>query len=300
MSLNAATIDEIGDVVTVEKSSSLWKDAMRRLMKNRMAVVSMVFLAVCVLLALATPLIAPYSFESIDYNLIGQTPSFAHPFGTDTLGRDQFTRILYGMRISLAVGAIATVVSIFIGITWGAVAGFLGGKVDYIMMRFVDILYSLPYMVFVILLMTIFGRNIYILFFALGAVQWLTMSRIVRGQVLSLKHKEFVEAARSIGLRKRAILFQHIIPNTLGPVIIYTTLTVPRIILEEAFLSFLGLGVQSPMTSLGVLTSEGAQVMDLYPWLIIFPGLTLAAILFALNFFGDGLRDALDPRMGRD
>lgn len=300
MTLNATTVDEIGDIVGTEKSSNLWKDAARRLMKNRMAVVSFVLLAACVILAIFTPLITPYSFEAIDYHLIGQAPSGSHWFGTDVLGRDQLTRTLYGMRISLTVGAIATVVSFCIGITWGAIAGFAGGKTDYVMMRFVDILYSLPYMFFVIILMTIFGRNIYNLFLALGAVQWLTMSRIVRGQVLSLKHKEFVEAAFSIGLSRRAILFKHIIPNTLGPVIIYVTLTIPRIILEEAFLSFLGLGVQPPMASLGSLASDGAQAMEMYPWLIFFPGLTLAAILFALNYLGDGLRDALDPRMGRD
>jgi oligopeptide transport system permease protein len=300
MTINATTVDDAGHMVAPEKSSSLWKDAARRLAKNRMAVASLVFLSVCIILAIFTPWVAPYSFEAIDYNLIGQAPSLAHWFGTDVLGRDLFTRVLHGMRISLTVGAIATVVSFCIGITWGAVAGFAGGKVDYVMMRFVDIMYSLPYMFFVIILMTIFGRNIYNLFLALGAVQWLTMSRIVRGQVLSLKHKEFVEAAFSIGLSRGAILFRHIIPNTLGPVIIYTTLTIPRIILEEAFLSFLGLGVQSPMASLGSLASDGAQAMEMYPWLIIFPGLTLAAILFALNYLGDGLRDALDPRMGRE
>ncbi len=300
MTMNVTTIDESGHIVIPEKSSSLWKDAARRLMKNKMAVVSLLFLTICVILAVATPLVAPYGFDAIDYNLIGQAPSWSHWFGCDVLGRDQLTRTLFGMRISLTVGAIATLVSFCIGITWGAVAGFLGGRVDYVMMRFVDIMYSLPYMFFVIILMTIFGRNIYNLFLALGAVQWLTMSRIVRGQVLSLKHKEFVEAAYSIGLSRGAILFRHIIPNTLGPVIIYTTLTIPRIILEEAFLSFLGLGVQPPMASLGSLASDGAQAMEMYPWLIIFPGLTLAAILFALNYLGDGLRDALDPRMGRE
>ena len=282
---------------TPERASSLGRDAARRLMKNKMAVVSSVFLTICILAAIVTPWVAPYEFDAIDYNLIGQAPSFSHWFGTDVLGRDLLTRVLYGMRISLAVGAIATVVSFCIGITWGAVAGFVGGKVDYCMMRFVDIMYSLPYMFFVIILMTIFGRNIFNLFLALGAVQWLTMSRIVRGQVLSLKHKEFVEAARSIGLPRFQILFRHIVPNTLGPVIIYVTLTVPRIILEEAFLSFLGLGVQAPMASLGSLASDGAQSMEMYPWLIIAPGLVLALILFALNYLGDGLRDALDPRV---
>jgi oligopeptide transport system permease protein len=290
----------VATVQPLEKGTSLWQDAWYRLVRNRAALASALYVLILVLLALAAPLIVPYAFDEINYADIGVSPGWAHWFGADILGRDQWTRCLYGLRISLAVGLIATVVSFCIGITWGAVAGFLGGKVDYVMMRFVDVLYALPYMIFVIILMTIFGRDIYILFFALGAVQWLTMSRIVRGQVLSLKHKEFVEAARSIGLKKRAILFRHIVPNTLGPVIIYTTLTIPRIILEEAFLSFLGLGVQPPMASLGSLAADGAQGMEMFPWLIIFPGLTLAAILFALNYLGDGLRDALDPRVGKD
>ncbi|MBI2346628.1 MAG: ABC transporter permease [Deltaproteobacteria bacterium] len=276
----------------LEKGTSLWIDAWHRLRRNWMAVASgilVLFLAV-----------APYGFDAIDPARIGQMPSWRHWFGTDILGRDLLTRVLFGLRISLAVGVTATAVSLVIGVGWGGIAGLLGGKVDYIMMRFVDILYSLPYMFFVIILMTIFGRNIVLLFFALGAVQWLTMSRIVRGQVLSLKHKEFVEAARAVGLRRRTILVRHLLPNTLGPVIIYMTLTIPRIILEEAFLSFLGLGVQPPMASLGSLTSDGAQSMEIYPWLIIFPSVVLATLLFAINYLGDGLRDALDPRIRKE
>ncbi|MDO8527167.1 MAG: ABC transporter permease [Deltaproteobacteria bacterium] len=283
--------------VELEKGVSLWRDAWIRLTRNKMAVASLCLIVLFALLALFGPSLAPYPFDAIDFNRIGQSPSWKHWFGTDELGRDLFTRVLFGLRISMAVGLVATCVSLVIGVSWGSVAGYMGGKIDSAMMRFVDIMYSLPYMFFVIILMTVFGRNIVNMFFALGAVQWLTMSRIVRGQIMSLKHKEFVEAARSIGLKKRSIIFRHLIPNTMGPIVIYITLTIPNVILTEAFLSFLGLGVQAPMASLGSLTSDGAQGMEMFPWLIIFPGLVLALLLFSLNYLGDGLRDALDPRM---
>lgn len=297
-----ATIDTetTGREEALEQGTSLWQDAWYRLRRNRMAALSLGIVLFFGILALITPWIVPYEFDAIDYELIGQVPTWAHWFGCDDLGRDLFTRVLFGMRVSITVGLVATAVSMCIGVVWGSVAGYLGGTADYFMMRVVDILYSLPYMFFVIILMTIFGRNIYILFLALGAVSWLTMARIVRGQVLSLKHKEFIEAARSIGLGTPAIIFRHLIPNCLGPVVIYVTLTIPRVILEEAFLSFLGLGVQAPMASLGSLTSDGAQSMELYPWLLIFPSVVLATLLFAMNYLGDGLRDALDPRMRKE
>jgi ABC-type dipeptide/oligopeptide/nickel transport system permease subunit len=220
--------------------------------------------------------------------------------GTDQLGRDLLTRLIYGGRISLAVGLLATLVSFFIGVSWGATAGYVGGKVDNVMMRIVDVMYGLPFIFLVILLMVVFGRNIILLFIALGAVQWLTMARIVRGQVISLKSQEFVEAAQTIGVSKPAIIFRHLIPNALGPIIVYATLTVPAVMLEEAFLSFLGLGVQAPQTSWGALASEGRQVMEMAPWMIVFPGLALAITLLSLNFLGDGLRDALDPQLRKD
>lgn len=279
------------------EGTSLWRDAWKRLFKNKAAVASLIFVSSLAILALLTPWIVPYPYDAIQYDQIGLAPSLSHWFGTDTLGRDLLSRCLFGLRISLAIGLVATLVSFIIGVSWGATAGYLGGMTDSVMMRFVDSLYALPYMFFVIILMTVFGRNIVLLFVALGAVQWLTMARIVRGQIISLRQKEFVEAAHSIGAKSSSIIFKHLVPNALGPIIVYTTLTVPNVILQEAFLSFLGLGVQAPMASLGSLASDGAQAMELYPWLILFPGLLLVLLLFALNYLGDGLRDALDPRM---
>jgi oligopeptide transport system permease protein len=227
-------------------------------------------------------------------------PAWQHWLGTDIFGRDLLTQILYGGRISLAVGFMATAVALLIGVTWGAIAGYFGGRVDAIMMRLVDILYALPFMIFIVLLMVVFGRNLLLLFLAIGAVEWLTMARIMRAQVQTLRHQEFVEAAISLGLSPWAIIRRHVVPNALGPIIVYTTLTIPSVMLLEAFLSFLGLGVQPPQTSWGLLISYGAESMEEYPWLLIFPGLALTVTLFALNFLGDGLRDALDVRGAGD
>ncbi|MEK0081681.1 oligopeptide ABC transporter permease OppC [Benzoatithermus flavus] len=277
---------------------SLWQDARRRLFRNRAAVVSMVVLALITAAAILAPWLSPYAFDEINWDLIAAPPDLAtgHWFGTDNNGRDLFVRVLYGARVSLAVGVAATLVSLVIGVLYGAVAGFVGGKVDEAMMRFVDILYSLPFMFFVIILMVVFGRNIFLLFIALGAVEWLTMARIVRGQTLSVKRKEFIEAAHAAGVSNWRIVLRHIIPNVLGPVVVYVTLTVPEVIITESFLSFLGLGVQEPYTSWGVLISEGAGQMESAPWMLIFPAIFLAVTLFAFNFIGDGLRDALDPK----
>jgi oligopeptide transport system permease protein len=277
---------------------SLWQDARRRLFRNHAAVVSMVVLALITLAAILAPWLSPHPFDEIYWDRIGMPPDFAnaHWFGTDNNGRDLFVRVLYGARVSLAVGVAATLVSLVIGVVYGAVSGFLGGKVDEAMMRFVDILYSLPFMFFVIILMVVFGRNIVLLFIALGAVEWLTMARIVRGQTLSVKRKEFIEAAHAAGVSNWRIVRRHIIPNVLGPVVVYVTLTVPEVIITESFLSFLGLGVQEPYTSWGVLISEGAGQMESAPWMLIFPASFLAVTLFCFNFIGDGLRDALDPK----
>jgi len=279
------------------EGTSLWRDAWRRLRKNRMAVASAAVLLAIVLFCAVGPWLVPYSFDEQDLEYGARGPSAAHWFGTDLHGRDLLVRTMHGGRISLAVGLAATLVSLTIGVSYGAIAGYFGGRIDAILMRLVDVLYTLPFMFVVILFLVLFGRSIVLLFVALGAVSWLTMARIVRGQVLSLKQSEFVDAARAAGVSDLAIVFRHLVPNALGPIIVYATLTVPRVMLEEAFLSYLGLGVQPPMASWGLLVSDGANNMVLHPHLLIFPGLLLTLTLFSLNFLGDGLRDALDPRM---
>jgi oligopeptide transport system permease protein len=279
------------------KGRSLWDDARRRLLRNRAAVGSMILLAVLVVAAIVGPYLTPYSYDAINKNDVWAPPlTSGHLLGADSLGRDLLARLLIGLRVSLAIGVVATAVSLVIGVAWGATAGYIGGRLDEVMMRFVDVLYSLPFIFFVILLMVTFGRNFILIFLAIGAVEWLTMSRIVRGQTLSLKQKEFIEAARAAGLSPAAIIGRHIVPNLLGPVVIYVTLTIPAVILAESFLSFLGMGVQEPLTSLGTLISAGAQDMDLAPWLLIFPSVVMVATLMAFNFIGDGLRDAIDPK----
>ncbi len=286
--------------ITVEPGSSLWRDAWLRLGKNRLAMLSLVILLIITLTAIMAPWLTPYSYEIQDLDLGATPPSAQHWLGTDTFGRDLLTRILYGGQVSMMVGFIATAVALCIGVIWGTIAGYLGGRVDAFMMRFVDILYALPFTIFIILLMVVFGRSMLLLFLAIGAVEWLTMARIVRGQVLSIKRQEFIEAAVAMGLSRRRIIFRHLIPNVLGPIIVYTTLTIPSVILLESFLSFLGLGVQPPQSSWGLLISYGVETMEEYPWLLVFPGFALSITLFALNFLGDGLRDALDPRMAKD
>lgn len=284
----------------VEAGVSLWKDAWHRLSRNRLSLASLYILIALVLICVVGPWFSPYTNTEQNLKLASSPPSTRHWLGTDTLGRDLFTRIMHGGRVSLMVGLCATVVSLTIGVIYGAISAFLGGKTDAVMMRFVDIMYALPFTVFVILLMVFFGRNFILLFVAIGAVEWLTMARIVRGQVNSLRRKEFIEAAVALGLRKRRIIFRHLLPNVLGTIIVYATLTIPAVMLLEAFLSFLGLGVQPPMSSWGLLIKEGADRMEECPWMLIFPGSTFAVTLFSLNFLGDGLRDALDPRTSKD
>lgn len=309
-----------------EKGSSLWKDAYQRLVKNKAAVASFFFVVFTVFVSVLGPWLSPYSMEEQDYDRVNHPPvvtdiagfektSFvalypedfvqigplyfnkAHPFGTDDLGRDLLVRVLEGGRVSLMVGFLAAIVSLIIGVLFGSIAGYVGGRLDNWMMRFVDTLYALPYMFFVIVLMAMLGRSFYLLFIAIGAVSWLTTARIVRGQVISLKNSEFVEAAHSCGTGHLTIIVKHLIPNTIGPIIIYFSLIVPRVMLEEAFLSFLGLGVQAPMASWGALVRDGQNYLTQYPWMVIFPGVALTLTLFSLNFFGDGLRDALDPKL---
>jgi oligopeptide transport system permease protein len=313
-----------GDVRSAERGetevlagTSLWKDAWRRLLRNKLAVFGMVVVGVIILLSLVGPPVIrlttgfTYDFIPSETALNKAFPPFqnprgdfswTHPMGTDTAGRDLLARVLIGGRISLMVGIISTIVSLIIGVTYGATAGYLGGKVDAVLMRVVDVLYSLPYMMIIIVLLAFFGGRspmgqLVLLFIALGAVSWLTMARIVRGQVISLKNQEFVLAARATGVSTAKIIFKHLVPNALGPVIVYATLTIPSVMLQEAFLSFLGLGVQPPLASWGSLASEGIQNIAIFPWQLIFPGVTMALTLFSLNFLGDGLRDALDPQM---
>lgn len=269
---------------------------LRRLRANRLAVVGGVYLAVLVVLAVAGPWLCPYPYDRVNLPDALMPPSSEHWLGTDSLGRDLLARLLFGARVSLAVGVVATLVSLVIGVSYGAIAGYAGGRVDNVMMRVVDVLYGLPFMFLVILIVMVAGRSMVNLFIALGAVQWLTTARIVRGQVRSLKEQEFVEAARALGVRAPVLIFRHIVPNLLGVVIVYATLNVPAVMLQEAFLSFLGLGVQHPMPSWGTLIAEGARSMEVCPWLMVFPGVTFSLTLLSLNFLGDGLRDALDPQ----
>ena len=288
------------------KGRSQWVDARARLLRNRAAMASIVILGIIVFLAMFAPLLSPYAYDEVNYDLISCAPGWwpfeamctapGNIFGTDAIGRDIFVRVLYGARVSLAVGLVATIVSLVIGVLYGATAGYLGGRIDDLMMRVVDVLYSLPFIFFVIILMVVFDRNFILLFVAIGAVEWLTMARIVRGQTLSIKQKEFIEAARAAGVGPFGIITRHVIPNVVGPVVVYVTLTVPTVILMESFLSFLGLGIQEPLTSWGVLISDGADQMETAPWMLLFPALFMAVTLFCFNFIGDGLRDAMDPK----
>jgi oligopeptide transport system permease protein len=260
--------------------------------------VSLILLGIIAIACILAPLLAPHPMDEVNWDRIMAPPdwSLGYYFGTDENGRDLFARALYGGRVSLSIGAVATLVSLVIGVAWGAFAGFIGGRLDALMMRIVDILYALPFVFFVILLTVVFGRDVILMYVAIGAVSWLDMARIVRGQTLSLKRKEFIEAAHASGVGTFAILRRHIVPNTLGPVIIYTTLTVPQVILIESFVSFLGLGVQEPNASWGTMVNEGARVMETASWILVYPAAMLVVTLLCLNFIGDGLRDALDPK----
>jgi oligopeptide transport system permease protein len=310
------------DVLAAERGAliagtSLSRDAWRRLLKNKLAVFGMIVVAIITVASITGPLIIKQltgltpDYIPTDVALLRSIPpltapdgsfSWTHPMGTDNQGRDLLARVLQGGQISLMVGIIATLVSLIIGVSYGAVAGYLGGRLDNLMMRAVDVLYSLPYIIIVIVLLSVFRSQtargqVVLLFVALGSVSWLTMARIVRGQVLSLKNQEFVLAARATGVSTPRIIFRHIVPNTLGPVIVYATLTIPTVMLTEAFLSFLGFGVQPPLASWGSLVTDGIQNIGIFPWQLVFPGVTMALTLFSLNFLGDGLRDALDPQM---
>ena len=285
---------EVADV----RGRSPWEDAWHRLLKNRAAVYSAFIMAAMVVLVVFAPMLISWDADYTDWDHTSSPPSIesGHWLGTDAVGRDILVRTLEGGRISLLVGLVATVVSLLIGVSYGATAGYFGGMTDRIMMRAVDIIYALPFMFFVILLMVVFGRHILLIFVAIGAVNWLDMARIVRGQTLSLKNTEFVEAARACGVQDWDIIRRHIVPNLLGVVMVYVTLTIPQVILIESFLSFLGLGVQEPMSSWGALVSDGAQDMESAPWTLVVPSVFLTITLYCFNYIGDGLRDALDPK----
>lgn len=280
------------------KGRSLTQDAMRRLFANKAAVFSIFLLLAIILIAFLAPYFLPWGYSQVDWSNIRKPPNFdaGHFMGTDQNGRDMLARTLQGTQMSLIVAAVATGVSVIIGVSYGAIAGYFGGRVDALMMRFVDIMYALPYILFVIILVVIFGRNPILLFVGIGCLEWLTMARIVRGQTLSLKEREFVEAARASGASSWSIIFKHIVPNLTGPVVIYATLTIPEIIITESFLSYLGLGVQEPQTSLGTLISQGSEVAVALPWMLLGPAVILVAMLIAFTYLGDGLRDALDPK----
>ncbi len=295
---NDQLVSTLSNISEVVEGRSPWADARRRFMKNKAAVASLVILILIALIIVVGPYMLQHTHDATDWNALSLAPTLAngHYLGTDELGRDLLARTLQGGGITFQVGIVGTLVSVVIGVSWGAIAGFFGGKVDALMMRIVDVLYALPFMLFAILLMTFFGRDLYLMFVALGAISWLDMARIVRGQTLSLKSKEFVEAAHAIGVSQFAIIFRHIVPNLLGIVVVYATITIPGVIMTESVLSFLGLGVQEPNTSWGVLVQEGQKVMESQPWMLLVPGLFLSITLYCANYVGDGLRDALDPK----
>ncbi|ELY2116970.1 oligopeptide ABC transporter permease OppC [Vibrio parahaemolyticus] len=292
---NLEAIEKFSENLEIE-GRSLWQDARIRFMRNKAAMVSLFILVLMTLAVIVLPMIAPYAFDDTDWYAMHVAPNSEHWFGTDSLGRDLYVRTLIGGRISLMVGVMGAFVAVLIGTLYGAASGFIGGKVDRIMMRILEILYAVPFMFLVIVLVTFFGRNIILIFVAIGAIAWLDMARIVRGQTLSLRSKEFIEAANVCGVSNWKIITRHIVPNVLGIVAVYSTLLIPSMILTESFLSFLGLGVQEPMTSWGALLQEGAQTMEVAIWQLAFPAAFMVVTLFCFNYVGDGLRDALDPK----
>jgi oligopeptide transport system permease protein len=277
-------------------AASFWRQSLRRFTRQRLAPGAALTLAAILLAAITIPMFAAPGGALPHYELLSHPPSLAHWLGTDPLGRDMLLRVMWGCRISLALGFVASLISVLIGVSWGAVAGYAGGTTDSLMMRTVDILYSIPYVPFVIVLTVLFGHQLWLLFVAIGAVSWLDIARIVRGQTLSLKQRDFIAAAHVAGVHGFGMIARHIVPNLLGIVIVYATLTVPSVILFEALLSFLGLGVQAPLASLGSLVADGASEVQSHPHLLVVPAVLLALIIYCLNYLGDGLRDAFDPR----
>ncbi|EDL55077.1 Oligopeptide transport system permease protein OppC [Vibrio thalassae] len=292
---NLEAVEKFSENLEIE-GRSLWQDARIRFMRNKAAMVSLFILTLMTLAVIFLPMFAQYAFDDTDWYAMHAAPSAEHWFGTDSLGRDLYVRTLMGGRISLMVGVLGAFVAVLIGTLYGATSGFIGGRVDRVMMRVLEILYAVPFMFLVIVLVTFFGRNIVLIFVAIGAIAWLDMARIVRGQTLSLRSKEFIEAAHVSGVSNWKIITRHIVPNVLGIVAVYSTLLIPSMILTESFLSFLGLGVQEPMTSWGALLQEGSQTMEVAIWQLVFPAIFMVVTLFCFNYVGDGLRDALDPK----
>ena len=285
-------------IPAAEPERSPWRDALQRFRRNKAAVTSLVFLVCVTALCVIGPWLLPHAYDSTDWDALKLAPSLtnSHWWGTDESGRDLLVRCLMGGRISLMVGILTTLTSIALGVVWGATAGYLGGVVDQVMMRIVDIMYAVPYLLIAILLVTVLGRDFYLVVLAITAFSWMDTARLVRGQTLSLRKMEFVEAARAMGVTTPRIVFEHIVPNLMGLVLVYATVTVPSVILTESVMSFLGLGIQEPMTSWGVLIHDGAQMLDSAAWLLILPALMLSLTLYSFNYLGDGLRDALDPK----
>lgn len=295
---DTALLEKVGEQLENVQGRSLWQDARRRFFQNRAALFSLFILFCISLFVLFAPSLMPFAYDDTDWDMLSMAPDFEsmHYFGTDALGRDLLVRVAIGGRVSLLVGIAGALIAVLVGTLYGATSGYIGGKVDVVMMRLLEILNSFPFMFFVILLVTFFGQNILLIFVAIGMVSWLDMARIVRGQTLSLKQKEFIEAALVCGVSSRHIVWRHIVPNVLGVVVVYASLLVPGMILFESFLSFLGLGTQEPLSSWGALLNDGAKSMEATPWALVFPALFLVITLFCFNFIGDGLRDALDPK----
>lgn len=276
---------------------SLWQDAWNRLLRNRMSMVGLAFILIVVLAAVLAPWAAPYHYKKTDFANTRKPPSREHIMGTDALGRDVFSRIIWGAQVSVTVAVVGSLTALIIGLTYGSISGYLGGRADNYMMRFVDVMYAFPTLLFIILIMVVLGPGLVNIFIGIGAVGWMSMARLVRGQFLSLKEKEFVEAARMVGAKPIGIIVRHLVPNSLGPIVVAITLNIPALILTESVLSFIGLGVPPPFPSWGQMISEGWRGMRATPWLTIFPGLAISLTMLAFNFLGDGLRDALDPMM---
>lgn len=290
---------EILSVQQTTKPLGYWQDAWRRLKQNKIALGGLIIIICLIVIAILGPIFSTHTYDEQNLMLTNSPPSLEHWFGTDNLGRDIFIRVLYGARISLAIGIVASLLNLFIGVIYGGIAGFCGGKVDRIMMNIVDVLYSIPTLLYVILLMVILKPGLINIFIALGIGYWLQMARIVRGQILVMKEYEFVLAAKTIGISKSRILLRHLLPNAMGAIIVTMTLAIPDAIFTEAFLSFIGLGVSAPMASWGVLASEGINNIRAYPFQLFFPATAISITMLAFNFLGDGLRDVLDPKMRR-